>query len=109
LIAEFFTCKTKAELFDAARERNLLIAPIATISDVLQNPQFHAREYWRKLVHPQTGISVTYPGPFARFGAQPIAFRRRPPLVGEHNHEILVGELKMSERDFCGLQQEGIV
>jgi crotonobetainyl-CoA:carnitine CoA-transferase CaiB-like acyl-CoA transferase len=109
LIADFFTRKTKAELFDAAREHNLLIAPVSTISDVLQNPQFHAREYWRTLVHPETGITVTHPGPFARFSAQPISFRRRPPLVGEHNREILVGELKISEPDFVRLQQEGIL
>jgi crotonobetainyl-CoA:carnitine CoA-transferase CaiB-like acyl-CoA transferase len=109
LIADFFTRKTKSELFDAARERNLLIAPISTINDVLKNPQFQAREYWRMLVHPETRISVTHPGPFARFSAQPISFRRRPPLVGEHNSEILVGELKISESDFARLEREGII
>jgi crotonobetainyl-CoA:carnitine CoA-transferase CaiB-like acyl-CoA transferase len=109
LIADFFTRKTKSELFDAARERNLLIAPVSTISDVLQNPQFQAREYWRTLVHPETGIDVTHPGPFARFSTQPISFRRCPPLVGEHNREILVGELKISDGDFARLEREGII
>ncbi len=109
LIAEFFRHKTKAELFEAARERTLLIAPVSTIDDVLHNPQFIAREYWQKLMHPETGATLIYPGPFARFGLKPITFRRPPPAVGEHNREILVGELKMSAREFAELQKQGII
>jgi crotonobetainyl-CoA:carnitine CoA-transferase CaiB-like acyl-CoA transferase len=109
VIAEFFRHKTKAELFEAARERTLLIAPVSTIDDVLHNPQFIAREYWQKLTHPETGATLIYPGPFARFGAKPITYRRPPPAVGEHNREIFMGELKLSEREFAGLEQRGIV
>jgi crotonobetainyl-CoA:carnitine CoA-transferase CaiB-like acyl-CoA transferase len=109
IIAEFFRHKTKAELFDAARERNLLIAPVSTIDDVLHNPQFIAREYWQRLTHPQTGATITYPGPFARFSARPITFRRPPPAAGEHTREILIGELKMSERQVTDLQKKGII
>ncbi len=109
VIAEFFRHKTKAELFEAARERTLLIAPVATIGDVLQNPQFIAREYWQRLTHPEAGVSMLYPGPFARFSARPITFRRPPPAVGEHNRELLVGELRMSESEFLELQREGII
>jgi crotonobetainyl-CoA:carnitine CoA-transferase CaiB-like acyl-CoA transferase len=109
VIAEFFRQRTKAELFEAARDRTLLIAPVSTIDDVLHNPQFISREYWQNLAHPETGATAIYPGPFARFGAKPITFRRPPPKVGEHNHEILVDELKMSEREFAQLRQGGII
>jgi crotonobetainyl-CoA:carnitine CoA-transferase CaiB-like acyl-CoA transferase len=109
IIAEFFRQKTKAELFDAARERTLLIAPVATIDDVLRNPHFIARQYWQTLTQPATGAQMLYPGPFARFSAKPIAFRRPPPAVGEHNREVLMGELKMSEDEFAALQKRGIL
>jgi benzylsuccinate CoA-transferase BbsE subunit len=109
VIAEFFRCKTKAELFEAARERTLLIAPVATIEDVLQNPQFIAREYWQRLTHPETGSTMLYPGPFARFSTKPIIYRRPPPAVGEHNREVLIGELKMSESEFAELQRNRII
>jgi hypothetical protein len=33
------------------------------------------------------------PGPFARFGATPLAYRRPAPRIGEHNREIYEGEL----------------
>jgi crotonobetainyl-CoA:carnitine CoA-transferase CaiB-like acyl-CoA transferase len=109
LIAEFFRQKTKAELFEAARQRTLLIAPVSTIDDVMQNPQFIAREYWQPLTHPETGNKILYPGPFARFSAKPIAFRRPPPRVGEHNTEILLGELNLSKSNFVELQKQGII
>src|SRR6266436_3506839 len=109
VIAEFFRHKTKAELFEAARERTLLIAPVSTIDYVLHNPQFTSPEYWQKLTHPETGAALIYPGPFARFSAKPITFRRRPPAVGEHNREVLMGELKMSESKFAELQKQRII
>ena len=102
-------CWATSALFDAARERTLLIAPVATIGDLLQNPQFIAREYWQRLTHPETGATMLYPGPFARFSAKPITFRRPPPGVGEHNREVLIGELGISEREFGNLQAQGII
>jgi crotonobetainyl-CoA:carnitine CoA-transferase CaiB-like acyl-CoA transferase len=109
VIAEFFGRKTKAELFEAARARTLLIAPVATIEGVLQNPQFIAREYWQRLTHPETGATMLYPGPFARMSAKPITFRRPPPAVGQHNRELLLSELKLSEGEYAGLQTRGII
>jgi crotonobetainyl-CoA:carnitine CoA-transferase CaiB-like acyl-CoA transferase len=108
-ISEFFSQKTKAELFDAARERTLLIAPVSTIDDVLRNPQFIARKFWQTLTHPETGATMLYPGPFARFSTKPITFRRRPPAVGEHNRDVLIDELQMSEREFGQLQKDRII
>jgi crotonobetainyl-CoA:carnitine CoA-transferase CaiB-like acyl-CoA transferase len=109
VVAEFFRHKTKAELFDAARERTLLIAPVSTIDDVLRNPQFIARDYWQRLTHSETGITMTYPGPFVRFSAKPITYRLPPPGVGEHNREVLLGELNLTEGEFNELQKEGVI
>jgi crotonobetainyl-CoA:carnitine CoA-transferase CaiB-like acyl-CoA transferase len=109
VVSRFFSDKTKAELFDIARENTLLIAPVATIDEVLDNPQFKEREYWQPVEHPELGRPVHYPGPFARFGAHPIAYRRRPPRIGEHNREVYVGELGLSERQLAELERFGVV
>jgi crotonobetainyl-CoA:carnitine CoA-transferase CaiB-like acyl-CoA transferase len=89
VVADFTRTRTKAALLDAALARGLLIAPVATIDEVLASPQLAARHYWTPLAHPELGHDVVYPGPFARFGASPIRYRRRPPLIGEHTDEIL--------------------
>jgi crotonobetainyl-CoA:carnitine CoA-transferase CaiB-like acyl-CoA transferase len=108
VIAEFFAKRTKADLFEMAREFNLLIAPISTIEELLQSAQFQSRDYWRKVEHPG-GITLTYPGPFAKLSATPIAFRRRPPQIGEHNREILGGELGSSDADLADWARKGII
>jgi crotonobetainyl-CoA:carnitine CoA-transferase CaiB-like acyl-CoA transferase len=98
--------KTKAELLEAALERGLLIAPVSTLDEVGASPQLAARGYWQAVEHPELGRSVTYPGPFARFGAAGIRYRRRPPMVGEHNREIYGAELGL---DVADLVRRGIV
>ncbi|HJU29568.1 MAG TPA: CoA transferase [Candidatus Binataceae bacterium] len=108
VVSAFFRSKTKTELFDIARANNFLIAPVATIDDVLQNPQFIARDYWRTVEGPG-GAPLRYPGPFVKFGATPIEFRRRPPAVGEHSREVLIDELGMGEDEFAEAARRGII
>jgi crotonobetainyl-CoA:carnitine CoA-transferase CaiB-like acyl-CoA transferase len=108
VITAFFMQYTKAELFEMAREHGLLIAPIATMEDVRRNPQFAAREYWRVVTHP-SGIELTYPGPFARFSAHPIEFRRHPPRMGEHNREVLSEWLGLSAGAIADLARKGAI
>jgi crotonobetainyl-CoA:carnitine CoA-transferase CaiB-like acyl-CoA transferase len=109
LIADFVATRTKAELFAEALERGLLIAPIATVSDVLASPQLKARQYWQALEHPELRRSFPYPGPFAKFSEAPIVYRRRPPLVGEHNREIYFQELGLSESKIQELTRRGVI
>lgn len=88
LISEFTKAHTKRELFDLALERGLLIVPVATTADLLASEQLASRDYWTEVEHPELGRTVTYPGPFAKFSAQPLKYGRRPPLVGEHTAEV---------------------
>jgi crotonobetainyl-CoA:carnitine CoA-transferase CaiB-like acyl-CoA transferase len=98
--------RTKAELLVVALARGLLIAPVSTLDEVLVSPQLAERDYWQWLEHPELGRAFPHPGPFARFGASPIRYRRRPPTVGEHNAEIFGGELGLAVDD---LVRQGIV
>ena len=109
LIADFVSTRNKADLFADALERGLLIAPIATVSDVLASPQFKARQYWQALEHPELGRSFPYPGPFAKFSEAPIVYHRRPPLVGEHNQEIYSEALGLSDSKIQDLTRRGII
>jgi len=108
-VADFTSSRTKAELLQASLERGLLIGPIVGIDGVATNEQFAARDYWRDLRHPELDATVRYPGPFARFSETPMGYRRPAPRVGEHNREVYVGELGLSEADLARLQTEGIV
>ena len=110
LVVEHFTkTKTKKALLQGALERGLLIAPISTIDEVVDSPQLAARAYWQEMEHPELGRTVRYPGPFVKFSATPLAYRRRPPTVGEHNQEIYRGELGFTEQQMNELQAKGVI
>jgi crotonobetainyl-CoA:carnitine CoA-transferase CaiB-like acyl-CoA transferase len=44
-----------------------------------------------------------------KFSETPITYRRRPPLIGEHNREIYVDELGMPEKELGELQNKGVI
>jgi crotonobetainyl-CoA:carnitine CoA-transferase CaiB-like acyl-CoA transferase len=109
VVRKFTRSHTKSELLELAVERGFLITPVTTIQEVVESPQFASRDYFQRVTHPELGESFSYPGPFAKFSATPIEYRRRPPTVGEHNSEIYRGELGLSEREMADLTRAGII
>jgi crotonobetainyl-CoA:carnitine CoA-transferase CaiB-like acyl-CoA transferase len=88
VIAGFTARRTKEELFRAALERGLVMAPVATIADVVKSAQLAARGYWNSLRIGDAG-EVAFPGAFARFsGSQAIRSPVPAPRIGEHSEEI---------------------
>ncbi|MYG90633.1 MAG: CoA transferase [Chloroflexi bacterium] len=79
--------KTKAELFQVAQERRLLVVPVSTMDDLDENEHLAARSYWRDVE--RNGQSVKFPGPFARLSETPIEYARPAPALGEHTDEVL--------------------
>ncbi|HLX06067.1 MAG TPA: CaiB/BaiF CoA-transferase family protein [Candidatus Binatus sp.] len=109
VVGNFTRSRTKAELLQLALERGFLITPVTSIEEVVESSQFASRDYFQNVAHPELGVSFRYPGPFAKFSASPIEYRRRPPTVGEHNNEIYRGELGLSEREIADLTRAGII
>lgn len=109
-VVEAFTRRrTKAALLRAAVARGLLIAPVATLDEVVASEQLAARGYWQPLAHPERDATYRYPGPFAQCSATPIRYRRRPPTVGEHTREILGDELGLSADELARLTARGVL
>ena len=110
-VAPFFMTHTRNELANGALERRILLFPVATPSDILAHRQLAAREYYDHIEHPDLGVTVPYPGHFVKDmqDAGRVGVRRRAPLVGEHNREILGGELGVSDRDLGRLAELGVV
>jgi crotonobetainyl-CoA:carnitine CoA-transferase CaiB-like acyl-CoA transferase len=109
LVRNFTRSRTKDELLQLGLERGLLLAPVATIGEVVESPQFASRDYFQNVEHPELSESFRYPGPFVKFSASPIEYRRRPPSIGEHNSEIYGDELGLSEREIAELARAGII
>jgi benzylsuccinate CoA-transferase BbsE subunit len=109
-IEAFTLTKTKEELYlKGAYERAMLIAPVANTKDISEDIQLSARNFWVDLPHPELGRDIPYCGPFIQLSETPIEYRRRAPLIGEHNKEIFGGELGMSEAEMAALKKKGII
>jgi crotonobetainyl-CoA:carnitine CoA-transferase CaiB-like acyl-CoA transferase len=106
---KFFLSKTKAELLDGAVKYQIMMYPVATTADMLENPQLAARGFWVQVDHPELGEKLTYPGAFGIFSEAPIRITRRAPLIGEHNEEIYGKELGFSKEKLISLKQAGII
>ena len=109
IVEDFTLTKTKAELLQGALDRGLLVAPVTTLDEVVNSEQLASRDYWTSVDHGQLGRAIRYPGPFAKFSAAPITYRRRPPRLGEHNHEIYGQELGLSPAQLDQLQTKGVI
>lgn len=88
-IVAFTSSSTKAELFAEARRRRVLLAPVNTVPEVYDTPQFAARGYWQELTRPGVDGPVRYPGPWARPSATPLVAPGPAPSVGRHTDEVL--------------------
>lgn len=87
-LAAFFATQTMQELFDAACERSLLLAPANTAREIVASRQLAAREFFVRLEDPQRGLTLLYPGAFARNSLGSIRLRGPAPTLGQHNEEI---------------------
>jgi crotonobetainyl-CoA:carnitine CoA-transferase CaiB-like acyl-CoA transferase len=108
-IAELFARHTKAELYNEALKRKIMLSPVSTARDICENTQLYARDFWIEVDHPEIPARISYPGPFARMSETPLATTRRAPLPGEHNLEIYQKELGFSKSDLGLLHQSGII
>ena len=113
-LIRFFATHTRAELVAGSMDKRILLFPVSTQEDILAHPQLEAREYFKQLEHPELGITATYPGPFIKdkdrdSQSQRMGIRRRPPLIGEHNRDIYLGDLGMSDAEMAELQAGGVI
>ncbi len=64
--------------------------PINRVSDVVNNPQVQARNMVVEVAHPEVP-NLRIPNSPLKLSGTPATIRRHPPLLGEHNDEILAG------------------
>ena len=101
--------KTKAELFKAALEKGIWMAPCNTTADISRDPHLEARGFWEEVAHPELGRELTYPGAPLRMSSDAWRVRCRAPLVGEHNGQVYCGELGLSPEELAVLKGQNVI
>jgi len=100
---------TKAELHEEAMKREFMLWPMNDIKDLMEMTQLRERNFWIDTEHPELGDTITYPGAPVQTSEGYWYFRRRAPLIGEHNAEVYLQELGLSGSEYARLQQDGII
>ncbi len=104
----FFATKTKAELYQAALERKLMLAPINDAPAILASKQLAFREFFSDVEYPHLGGVLRHPGAVAKLRPQGLRAPLRAPRVGEHNAEVYA-EIGINARRLAELRAAGIV
>lgn len=98
--------RTREQATTEAQEVNLVIAPVYTLDEVLDNPQLRSRGIFRSVVSPR-GSYTTLPALPFRMAHAPL-LNLNPPLLGEHNFDIL-SQIGVGHEDVARLARMGII
>ena len=109
VLANFFLSRPRDELWQGGQERDFPWGAIRTMDELVDDPHLEDRGFLVKVEHPELNRSFTYPGPAAIYNASPWSISRRAPLIGEHNQEILCGELGVKQEELTFLAESGII
>ena len=91
-------CRTrgKQELYREGQARQIAIAPVNTVADVLEDAQLAANSYFQPQFERNSGRDITFPGPPYRLSRTPARPRGVAPKLGEHNRELVDRELRLA-------------
>ena len=109
LVAPALTRWTNLDLMRETMARGLVIGLVQSPKQVVNSPHLKERGYFVELDHPETG-ALKYPGPgFLIDGVNPMDGSRPAPRLGEHNAEILGGELGLSTEELGLLRASRVI
>ncbi|PKB71033.1 MAG: hypothetical protein BZY87_08055 [SAR202 cluster bacterium Io17-Chloro-G6] len=107
LVIDFTTRFTSEELFHQGQERNLVFIPVNTVSDLLEDPQLEASNFWFDLDHPEAG-KLKYP--LGVFDSEEVSPANKPaPHLGQDNDAVYGGDLGLNETELASLRAQGVI
>jgi len=107
MLQEIFLTRPVAEWVKDLQAANVPCGPINDLADVFADPQVLARNMYLEMAHPTLG-SIKQTGLPIKFSLTPGGLDRHPPLLGEHNQEILKS-LGYSEADVQSLKAQSVI
>jgi formyl-CoA transferase len=108
LLTEVFLSRTNQTWLKLFNDAEVPCAPVQTVDQVFQSPQVLHRDMLVGVEHPTAG-KVPMAGVPVKFSLTPASVRLPPPLLGEHNRQVLKGWLDMSDEAIEELKRKKIV
>jgi crotonobetainyl-CoA:carnitine CoA-transferase CaiB-like acyl-CoA transferase len=108
-IARFFMNHTKKEIAEEGLRRGIRACVANTPADLQQHPQLVGRDFWVELNDDEEDHSLKYPKLFFQASESENHTYRRAPKLGEHNRDIYMKELGLSEEELVQLKRENVI
>jgi crotonobetainyl-CoA:carnitine CoA-transferase CaiB-like acyl-CoA transferase len=108
LLSECFARRSARELSLACDEAGVPCGPINDFEQVFDDPQVRHREVLTQMPHPLAGTIPVIANPI-KFSDTPVEYRRPPPLLGEHTHEVLRELLGLGDAELAELAGDRVI
>ena len=108
LLAEMFLSHSTDEWLKLLNSAEVPCAPVQTVDQVFKAPQVLHREMLVQVEHPTAG-PVRMAGIPVKFSATPASVRLPPPLLGQHNQEVLESWLGMNNEEISELKRKTVL
>ena len=109
VLANFFLNMPQEDLYRGGQERDFPWGAIRSMDEIMGDPHLQDRGFFVEVEHPELGRTFTYPGAAAIYNGSPWRISRRPPLIGEHNEEILCAEIGVPREQLTMLAESGVI
>ena len=108
LLGKWVADQTADEVVARMAKAELPCAKVASIDEVVANPQVVHRGMVAQVEHPTAG-SVPMQGVNIHLSETPGAIRRSAPLLGQHNEEVYGRWLGLAPSDVARMKAEGVI
>ena len=108
LLGEWTRAFSPHPLMARLQPAGVIAAVVSDARDLVEDEQLAERAFWAELDHPDVGLR-RYPGNAIRLDLTPVSYRRPTPTLGQHNDEVLGGELGCSAEELAVLRADGVI
>ena len=107
LLQEYFLTRPVDDWVKDLQDASVPCGPINDIADVFADSHVLARQMFQEMPHPTLG-SIKQTGLPIKFSKTPGGLDRHPPLLGEHNQQLL-SELGYSDQEIAKLEGNSVI
>ena len=109
VVENFVASLPRDEIAHGGQELGFNWGAVRTPDELIDEGHLNDRGFWVDVAHPELGKTFKYPGAAGIYNGSPWRISSRAPLVGEHNEEILCGELGLLKTELAYLAEAGVV
>jgi crotonobetainyl-CoA:carnitine CoA-transferase CaiB-like acyl-CoA transferase len=108
-LSAWFATRRRDAVVERLAAAGIPAAPVVLPPDVVDNVQLRARGFFETLDHPHTGPTEYAGLPLARLRGVERWCRRPAPTLGQHNDEVLGGELGLTPAELARLRAAQVI